>query len=116
MYAFYSFRFYLNPSKSSFYVVDIFSSMKMKGTDRFSEINPQPLKAQSGRCMSLLAHPSYDRRNQTRSLNKPENMHVYFSWTIFLFLTVCVYLIKKGKKILIVFASRHENHSIGNYK
>lgn len=69
--------------------------------------------------MSLLAHPSNDRRSQTHTLTKLANMHVYFLGKLFFFSsssTVCVYLIKKGKNFLIVFASRHESHSIGNYK
>lgn len=65
----------------------------LAGRFRFSEINIQPLKARSEswarrRRSRLLAHPSNDRRNQTRSLNKPAYACILFLVNMFFPLSV----------------------------
>lgn len=90
------------------YMVDIFSSMKTKGIEMRSHLlvdlaklisNPWKLGQTADVCVFWPTRPMTGEIK--RSLNKPAtNMHVYFSWWIFLFFFFhCLCLLnKKGKK------------------
>lgn len=107
----------LNPSKSSFFSVhgrhlQLHENEKdlsgyeesFVGLAKLKHSTPESLVwilGQTGWCMmSLLAHPSNDRRSQTHTLTKLANMHVYFLGKLFFFFFFfhCLCLLNKKRE------------------